>query len=155
MTNQNDPVPNVPPHFLDFQHPPGELHIDSVDDSTGDAQIVTCPGQENEVSAATAHTLIRLIAYFALAELCGRQLAPRHVDPEPSRSLPQRNFLWGQGLPELSMGVDLRFPTKAYSNSTHHLVFLALVFGLVLQCYNVVSVFMGRLLYSVLSAGNR
>ena len=56
MTNQNDPVPNVPPHFLDFQHPPGELHIDSVDDSTGDAQIVTCPGQENEVSAATAHT---------------------------------------------------------------------------------------------------
>ncbi|KAI0705109.1 alpha/beta-hydrolase [Cerioporus squamosus] len=52
VTNQNDPVPNVPPHFLDFQHPPGELHIESVDDKTGDAQIVACPGQENDNCAA-------------------------------------------------------------------------------------------------------
>ena len=134
MTNQNDPVPNVPPHFLDFQHPPGELHIDSVDDSTGDAQIVTCPGQENEVSAATAHTLIRLIAYFALAELCGRQLAPRHVDSEPSRSVPQRDLLWGQGLPELSVRVNTHLPPKVPSNLPCFLGFLALVFALVLQC---------------------
>ena len=27
MSNQNDPVPTVPPRFLGFQHPHGEVHI--------------------------------------------------------------------------------------------------------------------------------
>ncbi|TFK89080.1 alpha/beta-hydrolase [Polyporus arcularius HHB13444] len=52
VTNQDDPVPNVPPQFLDFQHPPGELHVEAVDDKTGDAQVVACPGQENDNCAA-------------------------------------------------------------------------------------------------------
>ena len=50
VTNQDDVVPNVPPHFLDFQHPSGELHIQSVDDASGQATMVACPGQENQVS---------------------------------------------------------------------------------------------------------
>ena len=53
VTNQNDPVPNVPPHALSFQHPSGELHIKTVSDSTGNATMLDCPGQENDVSAAT------------------------------------------------------------------------------------------------------
>lgn len=50
VTNQNDPVPNVPPHALDFEHPSGEVHITSVDDTTGNATMVACSGQENQVS---------------------------------------------------------------------------------------------------------
>jgi len=42
VSNKNDPVPTVPPRFLDFQHPSGEAHINS-DDS-----VVSCPGQEND-----------------------------------------------------------------------------------------------------------
>ena len=52
ITNQNDPVPNVPPHILDFEHPEGELHITNVDGSTGDATMVACPGSENTVSGS-------------------------------------------------------------------------------------------------------
>ncbi|KAI0746036.1 alpha/beta-hydrolase [Earliella scabrosa] len=52
VTNQDDVVPNVPPHFLDFQHPSGELHIQSVDDASGQATMVACPGQENQNCAA-------------------------------------------------------------------------------------------------------
>ena len=43
-------MPNVPPHFLDFKHPAGELHITKVDNSTGSATMVACPGSENDVS---------------------------------------------------------------------------------------------------------
>ncbi|KAI0821680.1 Alpha/Beta hydrolase protein [Trametes gibbosa] len=50
VTNQNDPVPTVPPHDLDFEHPQGEIHITSVDGTTGDATMESCPGQENQVS---------------------------------------------------------------------------------------------------------
>ncbi|KAM5540298.1 hypothetical protein V8D89_006117 [Ganoderma adspersum] len=52
VTNQDDPVPNVPPHFLDFEHPAGELHITKVNNSTGSATMVACPGSENEKCAA-------------------------------------------------------------------------------------------------------
>ncbi|EJF65550.1 alpha/beta-hydrolase [Dichomitus squalens LYAD-421 SS1] len=52
ITNQDDPVPNVPPHFLDFEHPGGELHITAVDNSTGQATMVNCPGSENQECAA-------------------------------------------------------------------------------------------------------
>ena len=48
VTNQNDPVPNVPPRFLSFQHPQGEIHITTVG-TNGDATMESCPGQENEV----------------------------------------------------------------------------------------------------------
>ncbi|KAF7337362.1 Lipase-3 domain-containing protein [Mycena sanguinolenta] len=44
MTNQNDPVPVVPPKFLGFQHSSGEVHI--VDDTQ--QNFVACPGQDNE-----------------------------------------------------------------------------------------------------------
>lgn len=52
VTNQDDPVPNVPPHVLDFQHPAGELHITSVDATSGAATMVDCPGSENQVSCS-------------------------------------------------------------------------------------------------------
>ncbi|CDO69232.1 hypothetical protein BN946_scf185042.g134 [Trametes cinnabarina] len=48
VTNQKDPVPAVPPHALDFQHPQGEIHITAVDKNTGNATMVACPGQENQ-----------------------------------------------------------------------------------------------------------
>ncbi|KAH9859057.1 alpha/beta-hydrolase [Lenzites betulinus] len=52
VTNQNDPVPNVPPHDLSFEHPSGEVHITSVDATSGDATMEACPGQENQNCAA-------------------------------------------------------------------------------------------------------
>ena len=69
VTNQNDPVPNVPPHALQFQHPSGELHIKSVDNSTGDATMEDCPGQENEVRAF-ALKLVRLSRIADRAASC-------------------------------------------------------------------------------------
>ncbi|KAH0583182.1 hypothetical protein H2248_011065 [Termitomyces sp. 'cryptogamus'] len=48
MTNQDDPVPLVPPQLIGYQHPSGEVHIRAVD-ANGDAtDVVACPGQENE-----------------------------------------------------------------------------------------------------------
>ncbi|KAI0339625.1 alpha/beta-hydrolase [Trametopsis cervina] len=52
VSNQHDPVPDVPPHFLAFQHPGGEIHITAVDNSTGLATLEACPGQENQNCAA-------------------------------------------------------------------------------------------------------
>jgi len=49
VTNQDDPVPTVPPRFLRFQHSQGEIHIQNVDAATGNAtSIVSCPGEEND-----------------------------------------------------------------------------------------------------------
>jgi len=48
VTNQNDPIPIVPPHTLNFQQPSGEAHINSVDSSSGNANMVSCPDQEND-----------------------------------------------------------------------------------------------------------
>jgi len=48
MTNQNDPVPTVPPLFLGFQHPNGEIH--SVDDTQNN--FISCPGQDNKNCAS-------------------------------------------------------------------------------------------------------
>ncbi|KAJ7643958.1 alpha/beta-hydrolase [Roridomyces roridus] len=53
MSNQNDPVPTVPPKFLGFQHSSGEAHI--IDPST--PNIVSCPGQDNE-NCATGNSLL-------------------------------------------------------------------------------------------------
>lgn len=49
VTNQNDPVPTVPPRFLGFQHPQGEVHIQAVDANGNATDVVSCAGQENEV----------------------------------------------------------------------------------------------------------
>ncbi|KAJ7132176.1 alpha/beta-hydrolase [Mycena epipterygia] len=53
MTNQNDPVPTVPPRFLGFQHSSGEIHI--IDDTQ--QNFVACPGQDNE-NCATGNSLL-------------------------------------------------------------------------------------------------
>jgi len=53
MTNQNDPVPTVPPKFLGFQHSSGEAHI--TDPTT--PNILACPGQDNE-NCATGNSLL-------------------------------------------------------------------------------------------------
>ncbi|OSD03904.1 alpha/beta-hydrolase [Trametes coccinea BRFM310] len=47
VTNQNDPVPRVPPQSLQFQHPSNEIHITSVDSAGNIATAESCPGQEN------------------------------------------------------------------------------------------------------------
>jgi pimeloyl-ACP methyl ester carboxylesterase len=43
VTHGNDPMPNVPPPFLGYQHSAGEVHIPS----SGEANTVACPGKEN------------------------------------------------------------------------------------------------------------
>ncbi|KAF9468230.1 alpha/beta-hydrolase [Collybia nuda] len=48
ISNQNDPVPTVPPRFLGYQHPAGEVHIKAVDADGEATDIVACGGQENE-----------------------------------------------------------------------------------------------------------
>lgn len=53
MTNQNDPVPTVPPRALGFVRPSGEIHV--VDDTQNN--FVSCPGQDN-TNCATGNSLL-------------------------------------------------------------------------------------------------
>ncbi|KAJ7106652.1 alpha/beta-hydrolase [Mycena epipterygia] len=55
VTNQNDPVPTVPPLLLGFAHSSGEIHI--VDSSQ--TNLVACPGQDNE-HCATGNSLFHV-----------------------------------------------------------------------------------------------
>lgn len=49
VTNQLDPVPTLPPRFLDFVHPTGEVHIVAADARTGEpTNIVSCSDRDNE-----------------------------------------------------------------------------------------------------------
>lgn len=56
VTNQKDPVPDVPPRHLSFQHPQGEIHITAVE-SGETATMVACPGQENS-NCSEANSLL-------------------------------------------------------------------------------------------------
>lgn len=47
ITNQADPVPLLPPRFLEFIHPSGEVHINTVDAAGNAVDVVACNGQEN------------------------------------------------------------------------------------------------------------
>jgi hypothetical protein len=59
ITNQNDPVPNVPPRAIDYVHSSGEVHVSSVDATTGaPTDIFSCPGQDN-VNCATGNNLLK------------------------------------------------------------------------------------------------
>ncbi|KAJ6493900.1 alpha/beta-hydrolase [Mycena vitilis] len=58
VSNQNDPVPTVPPKFLGFQHTAGEIHITDIDDS-GVANLVACPGQDN-ANCATGNNVLKV-----------------------------------------------------------------------------------------------
>ncbi|KAJ7653405.1 alpha/beta-hydrolase [Mycena rosella] len=55
VTNQNDPVPTVPPLLLGFAHSSGEVHI--VDSSQ--TNLVACPGHDNE-HCATGNSLFHV-----------------------------------------------------------------------------------------------
>lgn len=44
VTNQNDPVPTLPPLLLGFAHSSGEIHIAD----SSQTNLVSCPGQDNE-----------------------------------------------------------------------------------------------------------
>lgn len=48
ISNQNDPVPTLPPRFLEYQHPANEVHIQGVGADGEPTDIVACAGQENE-----------------------------------------------------------------------------------------------------------
>ncbi|KAG7093260.1 hypothetical protein E1B28_006943 [Marasmius oreades] len=48
ITNQNDPVPRVPPQLIGYHHASGEVFIKSVDSNGQATDVVQCPGQENE-----------------------------------------------------------------------------------------------------------
>ncbi|KAJ3728570.1 alpha/beta-hydrolase [Lentinula raphanica] len=48
VTDRKDPIPDVPPHLLNFFHPSGEIHIQEVDNAGQATKVVNCPGQENE-----------------------------------------------------------------------------------------------------------
>ncbi|KAJ7473546.1 alpha/beta-hydrolase [Mycena latifolia] len=55
VTNQNDPVPTVPPLLLGFAHSSGEIHI--VDSSQ--TNLVSCPGHDNK-HCATGNSLLHV-----------------------------------------------------------------------------------------------
>ncbi|KAJ6609795.1 alpha/beta-hydrolase [Mycena sp. CBHHK59/15] len=55
VSNQNDPVPTVPPRFLGFRHSSGEIHIA---DAT-QTNLVACPGQDNK-HCATGNSLFHI-----------------------------------------------------------------------------------------------
>lgn len=55
VTNQADPIPIVPPHFLNFQQPSGEAHINSINPIKNTIDFVSCPGQENQ-NCADSHS---------------------------------------------------------------------------------------------------
>ena len=48
VSDRKDPVVNLPPRMLDFYHPSGEIHIQSVDKAGQATKVVSCPGQENK-----------------------------------------------------------------------------------------------------------
>lgn len=48
ISNQNDPVPTLPPQFLGYQQPAGEVHIRAVGSDGEPTNIVACGGQENQ-----------------------------------------------------------------------------------------------------------
>ncbi|KAG5643936.1 hypothetical protein DXG03_009348 [Asterophora parasitica] len=48
LSNQNDPVPTLPPRFLGYQHPGGEVRIDAVGNNGDPTEIAILEGQENE-----------------------------------------------------------------------------------------------------------
>ncbi|KAF5369800.1 hypothetical protein D9758_001176 [Tetrapyrgos nigripes] len=52
VSNQDDPVPIVPPRTIGFRHPSGEIHINAVDDNGEATDVVTCEGQENSECSA-------------------------------------------------------------------------------------------------------
>ncbi|KAJ7616566.1 alpha/beta-hydrolase [Roridomyces roridus] len=54
VTNQDDPVPSVPPKFLGFQHTQGEIHVTDADTNTA----VDCPGQDN-VNCITGNSVLQ------------------------------------------------------------------------------------------------
>ncbi|KAI0356282.1 alpha/beta-hydrolase [Trametes cingulata] len=62
VTNQNDPVPRVPPQALEFQHPSNEIHITAVDASGKIATAARCPGQENSLCSAGNNILDASVA---------------------------------------------------------------------------------------------
>jgi hypothetical protein len=58
ITNQHDPVPEVPPRAIGYAHPSNEVHIASVDATSAvPKSIVACPGQDN-TNCATGNNLI-------------------------------------------------------------------------------------------------
>ncbi|KAJ7018464.1 alpha/beta-hydrolase [Mycena alexandri] len=69
VTNQNDPVPTLPPLLFGFTHSAGEIHI--VDGSQ--TTIVSCPGHDNK-NCVTGNSLLHLSVqnhlgpYFGLAD---------------------------------------------------------------------------------------
>jgi len=76
VTHGNDPVPNLPPRDLGYQHSAGEVHIPDSDESG----TVTCPGQENlhcQFGNSILHTSLsnHLGPYFAGTKM-GRSACP-------------------------------------------------------------------------------
>ncbi|KAJ6562181.1 alpha/beta-hydrolase [Mycena capillaripes] len=55
VTNQNDPVPTIPPLSFGFTHSSGEIHI--VDSSQ--TNLVACPGQDNK-NCATGNSIFHI-----------------------------------------------------------------------------------------------
>jgi len=52
VSNQDDPVPIVPPRTIGFRHPVGEIHIKAVDGDGQATDVVSCDGQENSKCSA-------------------------------------------------------------------------------------------------------
>lgn len=81
VSNQNDPVPVVPPRFLGFQQVGGEIHIQDVDASGQATAILNCPGQDN-AACSEGNSLVdvsvsnHLGPYFNDLSFGGKQCNP-------------------------------------------------------------------------------
>jgi pimeloyl-ACP methyl ester carboxylesterase len=64
VTNRADPIAIVPPRFLFFQQPAGEVHVTSVNFVGQVTGIVSCPGQDNAVSVCGSLMSYSLIIIF-------------------------------------------------------------------------------------------
>ncbi|ESK95718.1 hypothetical protein Moror_12502 [Moniliophthora roreri MCA 2997] len=67
ITNQDDPVPIVPPRFLGYQHPSNEVHIKAVDNAGQATDVVACPGpQDKRTALAQRVTLSCLLVFLTI-----------------------------------------------------------------------------------------
>ena len=64
INNWKDPIPIVPPMFIGYHHPSGEIHVQG---NTGSEEWVACPGQEYS-SAQCSDGAVRTVFSGELAD---------------------------------------------------------------------------------------
>ena len=100
VTNQLDPVPNLPPRFLDFTHPTGEVHIVAADAATGAPKnIVSCPGRDNEGGSTGTNLLTANVSDHKCASRFSLGWSTLCTDRPCSAVVQERYHHGGQWMP--------------------------------------------------------